>query len=529
MRRTEQAKQFDVVVLGAGLSGCVTAAILARQGFSVLLTDRGTHPRFTIGESTTTVTSLAFLRLAERFGVPELADLSGSNQVREKLGPQHGIKRVFGFVYHQPERDFVLAESHQIGVVDGPRGAENHLFRQDVDAHLFRVALKHGAHPLLQAEPLGVDLDDGGATVRFAQHGEVRARFVVDGAGFLAKSHQLREEPTRVATRSRSIVTHLLGVKPFDKCMGSNPMTASFASGTLHHVFDGGWFWVIPFDNQPRSLNPLCSVGLTLDLDRHPASELPAEEEFHRFVAQYPAIARQLEDAVAVRPWVKTGKLQYSAARIAGDRYCLMNAAACFVDPLFSRGLANTLRTIDLLIDPLVRCLREDAFSEQAFEAVQRGYEADLSVADRFVRNAYRSFSDFSLWDAWLRIWAIERFTLDSLLDELSLGRIAWEWKRAENPLSHACEEPSFREAFESSERLVQAVTAGELSAPEAGNRIRARLAELPWELSGVPISAPELRRAIPWALTHYGSRCLMAHPDNFNRWLSRKSDPWLQ
>lgn len=41
----------DVAVLGAGFGGCLTALILKQIGLQTVLVDRGSHPRFAIGES----------------------------------------------------------------------------------------------------------------------------------------------------------------------------------------------------------------------------------------------------------------------------------------------------------------------------------------------------------------------------------------------------------------------------------------------------------------------------------------------
>ncbi|HYX23886.1 MAG TPA: FAD-dependent oxidoreductase, partial [Thermoanaerobaculia bacterium] len=42
---------YDVAVLGSGIAGSTLAAILGRQGFRVLLLEKGTHPRFAVGEA----------------------------------------------------------------------------------------------------------------------------------------------------------------------------------------------------------------------------------------------------------------------------------------------------------------------------------------------------------------------------------------------------------------------------------------------------------------------------------------------
>ena len=42
---------MDVLVIGAGPAGSVAAALLARRGHKVLVLERQTFPRFSIGES----------------------------------------------------------------------------------------------------------------------------------------------------------------------------------------------------------------------------------------------------------------------------------------------------------------------------------------------------------------------------------------------------------------------------------------------------------------------------------------------
>ena len=45
---TGKVHECDVVILGSGLAGSISGAILARQGKSVALIDAGTHPRFPV-------------------------------------------------------------------------------------------------------------------------------------------------------------------------------------------------------------------------------------------------------------------------------------------------------------------------------------------------------------------------------------------------------------------------------------------------------------------------------------------------
>jgi transcriptional regulator GlxA family with amidase domain len=44
---------FDIVIVGSGFAGSLMAMIARRLGHSVVLVERGRHPRFAIGESST--------------------------------------------------------------------------------------------------------------------------------------------------------------------------------------------------------------------------------------------------------------------------------------------------------------------------------------------------------------------------------------------------------------------------------------------------------------------------------------------
>ncbi|NEE59450.1 FAD-dependent oxidoreductase, partial [Streptomyces sp. SID8455] len=152
---------------------------------------------------------------------------------------------------------------------------------------------------------------------------------------------------------SRSMFTHYVGVKRFDDVSGHPKELrppADWHTGTMHHLIERGWFWIIPFDNHKDSRNPLCSVGLTMDERTYPKpKDITPEQEFELFLDKYPAVKRQFVGASKVREWVSTDRLQYSSKQTIGDRWCLMSHAAGFLDPLFSRGLSNTLEVVDAL------------------------------------------------------------------------------------------------------------------------------------------------------------------------------------
>ncbi|MEE1931084.1 NAD(P)/FAD-dependent oxidoreductase [Streptomyces sp. TRM 70351] len=403
--------QYDVAILGSGLAGSTLAACLAKNGAKVLILDAGSHPRFAIGESTIPYTSMMMRLVSERYGVPEIKWLTTFEATQAKISTNCGVKRNFGFLYHREGAKQNPLETSEFPIPKITH-TENHFYRQDTDAWMLSVAVKYGAHVMQQTKVSDVDIDDDGVSVIPDNGDPVRVKFVVDASGFrspIAQKFGLREEPSRLRHHSRSLFTHMIGVKPYEgtvpKGVHHNP--SPWSEGTLHHLFDGGWMWVIPFDNHPRATNPLCSVGLNLDPRIHPKPDCSPEEEFRRFIAKYPDIEPQFRDARAVRDWVSTGRLQYSSKQTVGYRWCLTSHAAGFVDALFSRGLSNTMEIIHALGWRLLDAIKDDDFSVERFAYVQELEQGLLDFNDDLVANAYTSFGSWQLWNAWFRIWSL--------------------------------------------------------------------------------------------------------------------------
>lgn len=432
---------YDVAVIGSGVAGSILSACLARNNAKVVLIDADTHPKFTIGESTIPFTSMMMRLIAERYSVPEIKHLATFEGVYANVTTQCGVKRNFGFLYHhEGERQSPADRTHfQIPKI---LNTENHYFRQDVDSWMLTVAVKYGTHVLQQQPVVDVDFDDAGATLQLATGDAVRAKFVVDASGHrsvLAKKFALREEPTRFRHHSRTLFNHFVGVRPFDDVgLPDSGFPTRWHEGTLHHLFRGGWMWVIPFDNHPRATNPLCSIGIQLDPRVHPEPDCSPEEEFHRFLAKYPDIAAQFEGARPVRSWVRTGRLQYSPRQTVGHRWCLTSHAAGFIDPLFSRGMSNTMETVHALTHRLLDAIRDDDFSVERFAHMQELEQGLLDFNDDLCANAYVSFGDPQLWNAWFRIWALGQIMATFEVNRSYARYLATRDTAVLEPLEHA-------------------------------------------------------------------------------------------
>jgi FADH2 O2-dependent halogenase len=406
-----KAQHCDVFVLGSGLAGSTIATVLAAQGAKVVLVDAAQHPRMAIGESQTPQLAEWLHILAERYKVPELASLAKVGVTNRVVGPTHGVKVHFGFVRHDVGKEPDPAESTQFAI---PKvlAQNSHMFRQDTDAWMFHTAIKYGVQIRQLWRAADLDFDQDGVTVTGANGEVFRAKYLVDASGFrslLAEKFDLREKPARFKHHSRSLFNHFIGIKPFDDVVDfprEHRPPIKWHKGTMHHMIDRGWLWIIPFNNYKKSKNPLVSVGLQLDERVYPKpAGISPQEEFTSFLDKYPAIKRQFEGARPVREWVSTDRLQYSSRKSVGHRWCLMSHAAGFIDPLFSRGLSNTMEVVDALASRVLLALEDGDFSEERFAYVEKLEAGLLDFNDELVNSAVISFSHFPLWNAVFRVW----------------------------------------------------------------------------------------------------------------------------
>lgn len=485
-------RSFDVIVLGSSISSTSVSCVLAAQGFRVLILDESAHPRFAIGESMLPQTSMWMWIVGERFGVPELKNLAHARSIQREVSTACGVKRAIGFVYHREGRAHDPDEGHQLVPPETPLFAESHLFREEVDHYLLRVAQRYGVAYREHSPVESLEIGDAGVSVETSQGERFEARFLIDGTGArskLATSLGIREQPARQRTASRSIFNHFKGVGPFDAVTQSDGrMARQWHEGTLHHVFDGGWMWVIPFDNHAEAQNRLCSVGLMLREDRFPKTDMGPAEEFAAIVSRFPSVERHFAAAEPIRSWVSSGRIQYSSARSTGARYAMLSNAYAFIDPLYSTGLLSTFEGVHALAVRLIPALREDSFSEERFEYIETLQQHQIDDFDQLIFCAYRAMSHFDTWNAWTQYWLAtvvfgDTYVFGHCLRYLATGDMG-EFDALEErpgPKADAPFAKDMQQILDRYDALLSRAESGEISWPTAGSEMLAELRAASW------------------------------------------------
>lgn len=399
-------EHFDVAVIGSGYAGSLTAMIARRVGLSVVLFERGHHPRVVVGESSTPLSNLLLEELTERYDLPNLRSLSKWGSWRANH-PEIacGLKRGFSFFHLAPGQDGPVARDQQLLVAASPhnRIADTHWYRADFDEYFVHEAERAGVDYFDETELREFSTDGRTAQlagVRGGQEVNFSARLVVDATGphgFLHRTMKLGARPLPDFPATQGLYGHFTGVHRLDASRalvldGDPPYPIDDAA--VHHIFHGGWVWVLRFSNGVASAGVAATDALAEELNL--AEGAPA---WRRLLERFPVMRDQFVDAAPVQPFRHIPRLSFRSAQVTGSNWALLPSAAGFVDPLLSTGFPMTLLGISRLGE-----IFEHHWGSEDFAAQLASYgaqaDADLLAAARLLGALYASFDHFPLFTA---------------------------------------------------------------------------------------------------------------------------------
>jgi len=390
----------DVAVIGSGFSGSLAALALRQRGQRVALLERARHPRFAIGESTTPLTNLLLEEFADRYDLPQIRAFSkwGTWQ-RARPDVACGLKRGFTFLFHQFDEPFGDDPRHaqQLMVGASPHDdvADTHWYRPDFDHALVREAESAGA--LYFDETRVERIRDAGAhielsAVRAGATIPITARFVIDAGGprgWLTSTLGRGSAPHQWLPPTQGLYTHFRDVGLWEntaRIEGTPPYPPDAAA--LHHVFPGGWIWVLRFNNGITS----AGAALTDEL----AGSIGAadgEAAWHRLLDRLPSVRRHFAGARPTMPFIHVPRLAFRCHQVVGANWALLPSAAGVIDPLLSTGFPLTLLGLGRLLTILEETTPGSARAA-ALAEYERTTQQELDVTEQLVAALYACMTD---------------------------------------------------------------------------------------------------------------------------------------
>jgi tetracycline 7-halogenase / FADH2 O2-dependent halogenase len=396
--------EADVAIVGSGFAGSLAALALLRQGKRVVLVERGRHPRFAIGESSTPLANLLIEELADRYELPRIRPFSkwGTWQ-RARPEVACGLKRGFTFFFHQHGAPFEDSAEHrrQLMVAASPHDdiADTHWYRPQFDQALAEEAQAEGAIYLDRTALDGYRHEGDGTILEGKREGRsvrIGARFVIDASGprgFLHRALRLEEAPCRWLPPTQGLYSHFEGVERWDRLRPSaEPPPYPIDAAAVHHLFAGGWIWVLRFNNG------ITSAGAALT--GRTAAAIGAADGaagWKRLLAGLPSVEDQFRPAREVMPFVHAPRLAFRSARVSGPGWALLPSAAGVIDPLLSTGFPLTLLGVLRLVD-LVGRTSPGGDRDRALVEYERTTLAELDATERLVAAMYATMDDPGLF-----------------------------------------------------------------------------------------------------------------------------------
>ena len=356
----------DVVIVGAGPAGSVTASALAQKGHDVLLLDRQQFPRDkTCGDA------------IPGAGLKIMQDLGMTNKI------DHAIQQ--GHLYPVDSMGLTAPSGHTISIPFTPRpdGIKSVVApRLHFDYLLQQHAIESGAEfqPTRVTEPIiEQGVVRGVVTQLNGTAKQVRARLVIAADGVTsAIARVLRPDEHQDLHRAVAIRAYITDIVEI-------PNQVEFF---LYRDILPGYAWIFP------TAEGKANIGLGMRLDLFRRRKLKLKQMFDDFL-QIPAIKKRLKrggELHDVASWQLNFGSQKHIQR-AYDGALLVGDAAGLINPLTGGGIHNALVSAILA-------------AEQADQALRQGDCSRSALAE------YETACDTALWDSMKRAFLMQYWLL---------------------------------------------------------------------------------------------------------------------
>lgn len=358
--------QTEVLIIGAGPSGCSAASILAEKGHRVLILERDVFPRYRIGESLIPFT----YQPLERIGmIPKMKASHFTKKYSVCFVQPDGRASDPFYFFTRYDRE-TIAQSWQV-------------LRSEFDVMMRDNAVEKGAEVREGVEVKELIYEGEsvvGARAMDSQGKvfEVRAAITLDCSGKEAFSSNRR------AWRVGDPYLNKVAVWTYYEGAKREPGIDEGAT-TVAFVPEKGWFWYIPQHGDRVSVGVVAEGKyLTRGGIKDPKSIFEREIENNRWIADHLACGRQVGEHFLTSEYSRYSKFG------AAPGLLLVGDAFAFLDPVFSSGIMLALKSGVMAGDYVHEGLSKGDLSPGHF----KGYSESLREGIENMRKLVYAFYD---------------------------------------------------------------------------------------------------------------------------------------
>jgi len=345
---------YDVVIIGAGPAGAVSAALLNKAGVNVAVLEKTTFPRFVIGESLLPICN----DVLQEAGLFERVNARG-----------YQVKTGAVFLRGDERCEYDFSDQFTKGSTwtwQVPRADFDNVLVEIIQEQGVPVFFEHGVTNVESGDAPTVTVEAADGAVS-----RVSCRFVVDASGYgrvLPRLFDL-DKPSTQASR-RSLFAHFSGEK---RPTGTD---AGRIWIVVHPM--GAWLWVIPFSDGRTSFGAVASPEFYDAFPDDPA------ECLREIIRTDPNASSRLADAEMLFDPISIEGYSVGVKQLFGDGYCLVGNATEFLDPVFSSGVTLALQSASRASSVLIRQLNGETVDWQADYAdfMARGIDTFRTFVD---------------------------------------------------------------------------------------------------------------------------------------------------
>jgi flavin-dependent dehydrogenase len=347
-------KITQVVIIGAGPSGSVAAALLHQHNIKVIVIEKSLFPRFSIGESLLPA-CMEVLEQANMLDAVKKSDFQFKNGA--------------AFHYNGRYSEFDFNDKFTPGM-----GTTYQVQRANFDKVLADQAEEQGVDVFYQHELIDLNLEKKPLLTVLDENKQpyhIAADFVLDASGFgrvLPKLLKL-EVPSTLPAR-KAIFTHIqdnISSTAFDR----NKILIS-----VHPDDAEVWYWLIPFSNGSCSLGVVAKADF---LEKYPQDNIQALKQL---VNEEENLKEVLDNALYPNPGSDIIGYSANVKQLCSDKFALLGNAGEFLDPVFSSGVTIAMKSAQFASETLVK-----QFSGEKVDW-QKDYQERLMVGV----NAFRCY-----------------------------------------------------------------------------------------------------------------------------------------